>query len=146
MSVPPMMTRIYGLNRIFQIVISNKIEDPYDLSFKVVHIFRDDCMDTPIKQEKLKDDATCSTLLHKPIFSSSRESSKRTFDFSSGESSRIDDASEDSHAIELPVTTITVGQLQVNLPADELSVKKTCTRFVHILYSDIFFKITTKIF
>ena len=141
------MTCIYGLNRIFQIVISNKIEDPYDFSFKVVHIFRDHCMDTPIKQEKLKDNTACSTLLHKPIFSSSREPSKRSFDFSSGESSHIDDVSGDSHAIDLPVTTITVGQLQVNLSAEESAVKKTCTRLVHIFCSNNFFKnITTKFF
>ena len=134
MSVPLMMTRIYGLNRIFQIVISNKIDDPYYLSFKVVYIFRDDSMNTPIKQEKLKDIATCSTLIHKPIFSSSHESSKRTLNFSTDESAHIDDASGDSHAIELLVTIIIVGQLKVNLSADKSPVKKICTRFVHILY------------
>ena len=39
-TVPPLMTRIYEIEHIFQVIISNKIEDPYNLSFKVTHIFK----------------------------------------------------------------------------------------------------------
>ena len=41
-SILPLMVRIYGKECFFQVVISCKIENPYDLSFKVIHIFNNE--------------------------------------------------------------------------------------------------------
>ena len=34
------MTRVYEMEHIFQVIISSKIEDSYNFSFKVTHIFK----------------------------------------------------------------------------------------------------------
>ena len=84
-TVPLLMTRIYDIEHIFQVVISNKIEDPYNLSFKVTHIFKQEEISRQGISEKIKLNPFTSTLLHKPLIGNTSKTVKRTLTF--GESS-----------------------------------------------------------
>ena len=92
--VPPLMIRIYGLKRIFQIVIINKNDDPYNLSFKVIHIFKEDVIMVQESEEKSKLVSSGMTLLHKPFIESTPKTSKRSINF--GESSSTQNIVEPS--------------------------------------------------
>ncbi|XP_065872856.1 replication protein A 70 kDa DNA-binding subunit B-like isoform X2 [Euphorbia lathyris] len=55
------MSKICGLDKVFQVVMSNRVEDASNISFKVTHIFNDES--TPIKPEIPSPISVCSTQL-----------------------------------------------------------------------------------
>ncbi|XP_065853748.1 uncharacterized protein [Euphorbia lathyris] len=63
--VPPAMNKISGVETVFQIQVSNLVDDPSNISFKVIYIFKDTLL-TP-KKEILSLDSTPSTHLKSPI-------------------------------------------------------------------------------
>lgn len=128
-SVPPLMTRIYGIERIFQVVISNKIEDPYNLSFKVMHIFKKDEIPTPDSEEKTKTSSTSSILLHRPLANDVCKIGKRSIDFEERNPDDNAKTTQASQMVELPPTSMSIGQLEIDLFSEESPLKKSCSRF-----------------
>ncbi|XP_065879177.1 uncharacterized protein [Euphorbia lathyris] len=63
--VPPVMTKIYGVETVFQIQVSHLVDDPSNISFKVIYIFKDTLV-TP-KKEVPSPNSTPSTHLKSPI-------------------------------------------------------------------------------
>ena len=109
-TVPPVMTRIYGMERIFQVVISSKNDDPYNLSFKVMHIFKQTNFLNEQTDDKSRLNLPTSILLHKPLTNSLTSSAKRCIDFGESSAATLSDVkeSEKSHDKESPFTTITI--------------------------------------
>ena len=111
------MTRIYGMERIFQVVISSKNDDPYNLSFKVMHIFKQTNFLNEETDDRSRLNLPTSILLHKPLTGSSTSSAKRCIDFGESNAATPSDVneSEKSHNEESPTTTITIKHVQVDL-------------------------------
>ena len=132
-TVPLLMTRIYEIEHIFQVVISNKIEDPYNLSFKVTNIFKQEEISRQDISGKTKLNPFTSTLFHKPLIGNTSKTVKRTLTFGESSVPENDKKSNEPQVVELSASAISVDQLQVDLFPDESHMKKIRYFFYLIL-------------
>ncbi|EEF28548.1 conserved hypothetical protein [Ricinus communis] len=72
------MTRILGVDNSFQVMLNTRAKDPYNLSFKVTHIFKDTEKSRAVSLSHVKHIPTGSTLIRRPIGVGSERNVKRS--------------------------------------------------------------------
>ena len=101
-TIPPLMAMIYEIKWIFQVVISIRNEDLYNISFKIIHIFKETNILHQEVGEKSKLNFSSSFLLHKPLARNMTNTAKISIDFGESSVSKDVHQSKKSQAACLP--------------------------------------------
>ena len=89
-----------------------------------MHIFKQENISRQDISRKTKLNSFISTLLHKPLIGNTSNTVKRTLTFGESSVPENDKKSTEQQVVELPASTISVDQLQVDLFPDESPLKK----------------------